>query len=483
MKKFFTLCLSLFFLNTGLAQINLEENTSVNPIVDARNSGLALADIDGDGDLDLMVTGRDPNNLKSTLYKNDGTGNFTEVNGTPFPDVEFGAVGFADVDDDGDQDLLFTGRNNVPEAFTHLYTNDGNGNFTLVANTPFEPILEADFAFEDVDNDDDLDVLMVGTRYNAINNPLGHAALYLNDGSGVFTEATGTPFEEVQGSSMAFIDIENDDDLDVVIAGVNNMAQRTTKLYTNDGAGNFSLVANTPFENFDLGDIAVADSDNDGDQDILISGATGNSVNISKLYINDGSGSFTELAGTSFPKTLLSTSDFVDFDNDGDADILVTGSIVGAEFTSNIYENQGANNFILVDSLVDVYAASIAIGDIDGDNDLDLIIAGISNEAQPFKTKIYSNLSVITTTENISTAKNLNTYLFPNPSNGSVTFKSTQSNPSSIQIFNTLGQIVYSNNNLDDGSQIQLSQTNGLYIVVMETDGAITKQILILESD
>ena len=237
MKKLTTLFLSLIYLGIGISQtIDLEEAIPGPTLQDARNGNVAFGDIDKDGDPDLIVTGKNPTVLECTLYQNDGTGNFTAISGTPFPGLQFGAIGFADVDNDGDPDLLMTGNDNQSNRFANLYLNDGVGNFTLDTSTPFDPNTEGDFAFDDVDNDGDLDLLMTGFGVNS----LGFVKLYLNNGSGGFTVATGTPFEDVWNSSVAFIDIDNDSDKDLIIAGVNNSSTKVTKLYANDGAGNYS---------------------------------------------------------------------------------------------------------------------------------------------------------------------------------------------------------------------------------------------------
>jgi hypothetical protein len=109
---------------------------------------------------------------------------------------------------------------------------------------------------------------------------------------------------------------------------------------------------------------------------------------ISELYLNDGTGIFSLLQNTPFVTTSLGTADFADFDYDGDMDILITGSVQGAEFAGDIYENQGNNNFILADELVNVYLSSTDIGDVDGDSDIDAVIVGISNDFMP---RIYLN--------------------------------------------------------------------------------------------
>ena len=291
MKKTLVLSLSMFCIFTSMAQnINFDESAQ-NSLKQARNGSVALGDIDNDGDPDLIVIGQD-GSPTSTLYTNDGSGNFTEVLGTSFKGLQFGNVGFADIDNDGDQDLLITGSDFAPNRFANLYLNDGIGNFSLAPNTPFESQSEGDFVFQDVDNDNDLDLLMTG--YTDVGTSFGgHTTLYLNNGSGVFSEAAQT-FEDLKASSIAFFDMDNDGDDDVLIAGENDNDVYSANLYANDGTGSFSLFSNTAFTGFALGDITTADTDNDGDIDVHICGQS-NASKISELYLNDGTGNFSLL--------------------------------------------------------------------------------------------------------------------------------------------------------------------------------------------
>ena len=390
MKIIITLLFSISFYGVGITQINLELISPQPTLQDSDVGAMTMADIDNDGDLDLMLTGKNvPGPTLSTLYTNDGNGNFTEVSGTPFINVHGGAVGFEDVDGDGFLDLLITGRTHGGALSTNLYINDTAGNFTLMAGTPFEDSDSGDLAFGDVDNDGDQDVLITGLTN--VNSLTGHSTLYENDGTGVFSEVTGTPFVDLHLSSVEFIDIENDNDIDVILAGFDDNDVASTTLYVNDGAGNYSLVPNTPFSNFGKGDITIADSDNDGDEDILISG-TDDTEYIAKLYENDGAGSFSVVSGTPFPGTANGETDFGDFDNDGDVDVLMTG-VGNGGIISNIYINEGSNNFALEDILIGAYTSSTAIGDVDGDGDLDAFIGG-TTFTQPLRaTRAYINVT------------------------------------------------------------------------------------------
>jgi predicted nucleotidyltransferase len=100
---------------------------------------------------------------------------------------------------------------------------------------------------------------------------------------GSFSEVTGTPFEGVAISSIAFADVDGDNDQDVLITGLNN-SFRISKLYTNDGMGNFSEMTGTPFEGVADGSIAFADVDGDNDQDVLITGQNGISRHLETVH-------------------------------------------------------------------------------------------------------------------------------------------------------------------------------------------------------
>jgi hypothetical protein len=273
------------------------------PLVGVYNSSVALADMDGDFDLDVLVSGYDGTTNTTKLYANDEQGNFTEVMGTPFDGVSFGSVAFADVDGTNGPDLLITGNRGGtnPDPIAKLYTNDGTGTFYEVTGTPFDGVYESSVAFADVDGDNDPDVLITGNASGA--NRI--AKLYLNNGMGNFSEVTGTPFTGVSNGSLAFADVDGDNDQDVLITGFDGVA-RTAKLYTNDGMGNFTEVTGTPFDGVAFSAVAFADVDGDNDQDVLITGSLLAVTPLTKLYTNDGMGNFSEVTGTPLVDVLFS---------------------------------------------------------------------------------------------------------------------------------------------------------------------------------
>ena len=356
------------------------------PFEGVRRGSVAFADIDGDNSQDLLVTGYnapvETNHYNTKLFTNGGAGDFLEILGTPFEGVENSSIAFADVDGDNDQDVLITGSNvYLFGKIAKLYKNDGLGGFTEVTGTPFEGVDYSSIAFADVDGDEDQDVLITGSGISG-----RIAKLYTNDGNGTYTEVIGTPFEGVDYSSIAFADVDGDEDQDVLITGSGSI----TKLYTNDGNGNYTEVIGTPFEGIGNSSIAFADVDGDNDQDVLITGR-GISGRIAKLYTNDGNGTYTEVIGTPFEGVENSSIAFADVDDDNDQDVLITGEIAYSEGIAKLYNNDGSGNYseVIGTPFEGVYDSSIAFTDIDGDNDQDLFITGYNGTKR--MVKLYRN--------------------------------------------------------------------------------------------
>jgi uncharacterized protein (DUF2141 family) len=124
----------------------------------------AWGDFDGDGDLDLAMIGLSTAQVPTTrIYRNDH-GTFTAVAGA-FTGVYAGTLNWADYDGDGDLDLLVTGVTTtgpVGIPATRLYRNDGGGVFTSVPH-PFPNIYLGAVAWADYDKDGMLDVVVTGT--------------------------------------------------------------------------------------------------------------------------------------------------------------------------------------------------------------------------------------------------------------------------------------------------------------------------------
>jgi len=471
--------LSLFFTQILSAQTFTELIPS--DFEGVANSSIAFSDVDGDNDQDVLITGGATGSGQTTkLYLNNGAGNFTEVTGTPFVAVEDGSIAFSDVDGDNDPDVLITGSNNsISDRIAKLYINDGQGNFSEVTGTPFEGVWESSVAFSDVDGDNDQDVLIVGQ--NSSDDRI--SKLYVNDGLGNFSELQGTPFVGVSLSSIAFSDVNGDNNSDVLITGatgMDNSVTPTARLYLNDGMGNFSELMGTPFETVSIGSVAFSDVDGDNDSDVIITGADSTFLeSFIKLYLNDGLGNFTEMAGTPFDAVILSSIAFSDVDGDNDPDVLITGLMNFTDRISKLYTNDGLGNFTEVTGtpFEGVTNGSMAFSDVDGDNDPDVLITGFDISDEPIA-KLYLN-DILSSTDKIRSEFNFALTLYPNPVTSSqlkVDLNSIENGFLSVKIYGLNGQLLSEQKKLIRVGQQTISVdisglSAGSYLIHLENGG------------
>jgi hypothetical protein len=332
------------------------------PVDSDGSNDIELGDVDGDNDLDIIIG----NFGQNRLYLNDGSGNFTDVTGSNLPVFENASndIEFEDVDGDNDLDI-FT-ANYMQQ--NQLYLNNGNGVFTVAtsSNLPVDTDHSRDAEFGDVDGDNDLDIF-IADRYNEQNR------LYLNDGSGVFSDATSSNLPSDLDTSYGAMlgDVDGDNDLDIIIANYTEQ----NRLYLNDGNGIFTDATenNLPADTDDSFDDELGDFDGDGNLDTFIA----NVGEQNSIYLNDGSGNFIDVTAFVLPIDNNDSWDskFGDVDGDNDLDIIVAN----LNGQNRLYLNDGSGVFTdITDSqlpLIGDDTADAKFGDVDGDGDLDLVYA------------------------------------------------------------------------------------------------------------
>ena len=356
------------------------------------SGSVATGDYDGDGDLDLLITGWDSSfNPITKIYENDGSGGFSENTSANLEGVALGSVATGDYDGDGDLDLLITGWDSDRNSITKIYENDGSGGFSEDTSANLQGVSRSSVAWGDYDGDGDLDLLITGvdSSYNRI------AKIYENDGSGGFSEDTDVNLTDVAGGLAAWGDYDGDGDLDLLITGRDSDRNRSTKLYENDGSGGFSENTSANLTDAPGGLASWGDYDGDGDLDLLII-SDSTFAPLTKLYENDGSGGFSEDTDANLTDVGAGSVAWEDYDGDGDLDLLITGAASGFTAVSKLYENDGSGGFSedTDANLTDVVSgASVAWEDYDGDGDPDLLITGRDGDRNPSAT-IYQNNSV-----------------------------------------------------------------------------------------
>jgi hypothetical protein len=342
------------------------------------SSGAAIAwlDLDSDGDLDLIECAYIVDNMQTRVFRNDGAGSLVLVS-TNIPDLSWFAIAAVDYDGDGDLDLLMTGWMGSVRATT-LLRNGGNFAFTE-ATTALPGFGNGAVAWGDFDNDGDPDLLLAGDSGGFWPDSLVVGAkVYSNEGRNVFRDVDAN-LTGVTNAVAACADFDADGDLDIALAGLDAAHKPTTSLYKNLGAFRFAKLA-SQLPGLNNAALAWGDYDNDGDLDLVAAGTSSiyyqsTEPATTTIYRNEGDGSFVPL-----PAMLRGSAGgsvaWGDYDADGDLDLLVAG---GA--TTTIYRNDGGGSFVDLDEqLTPLRRGTAHWDDFDDDGDLDFLLMGSTKD-------------------------------------------------------------------------------------------------------
>lgn len=405
----------LFTAQTGVWDPVLKTGNPFNSIAPGSNLTIAFVNFDGDSDLDVLIGHNYSiygDGLQVHYYENDGQSNFTEQ---PFGASVVGyssyraAPQIADIDQDGNLDLV-VGRLYGDLLF---FKGDGAGNFNqqtgpwdpaLKTGNPFfgiDPGYQSAPAFVDLDNDGDLDLVM-GIREKYISRS---TLQYLENIGGAEFEQKSfmeNPFDGIHMGYSAipnFLDVDDDGDLDAVLGGKydgSNSTQNDAKLTIFENKGNVEF--GQPLNDLPLNQIASLSYDYDfaplfvnidDDADLEVVVGSYNEIDFFDLV----DGEYVKLTGTDSPFYGLLGGDYNDnmrlamgdMDGDGDLDLFVGGDLdypyggkirffenTGTASSAAFTERTGSENPL--NAVANDYDAIPHLIDIDNDGDLDAII-------------------------------------------------------------------------------------------------------------
>lgn len=370
----------------GLGAAGAVEFVDISEVAGVADEGLgkgvAFADVNNDGYVDLYVSNKGGANK---LYLNNGDGTFRDFTdlagpGLDHPGFTLGSV-FGDFDNDGCVDLyLATGGYYEIEA-NRLFKGHCDGTFTDVTEKAGVGLRAFTYgaSFVDFDNDGFLDIYCANYGVGAKN------VLFRNNGDGTFTDVTDQAGVGDRGWSWmgVWADVNNDGLQDLYVVNGRYPAGEPNRLYLNNGDGTFREVARASGvedPNWGLG-AAFADVDNDGSLDLFVS----NYVGGNRLYLNNGDGTFRDAserlkgAGEGWGKG----PSFGDVNHDGLLD-LYEGD---CKLANQLYVNDGQGNLVNraeevpVVKCETVRTKGTAFADIDNDGALDLYVVnwGVPN--------------------------------------------------------------------------------------------------------
>ena len=330
--------------NTAISFVQSEQTLG-----DTRSFGLAIADIDLDGDMDILFANYVG---PSPLWLNDGNGNFTlhpQIFGTGVESTH--DVDIADLNGDTYPDI-FVANHDEPSK---IYFNNGDGSFTessqLIGSVGENP---QTIQLADVDGDGDMDAYL----YN-ISAP---NRIWINDGTGHFV-MRNVDYGGSTSHKQWLADFNGDSFPDLYISYRNFVP---AEIWMNDGAGNF-INSN---QALGQGGTAVdfGDVDGDGDTDIIM----GN-MDITIWLNQNNTGTFIQ--GSTIDEKATRTLLF-DADLDGDLDL----ATVTSESGNRLWINDGSGNFTFHGTIFGTARMfSIGAAKLDGGDDYDIVVGGMND--------------------------------------------------------------------------------------------------------
>ena len=317
----------------------------------------AWADQDNDGNLDLFVCSEYGVDV---FYRNQGDGTFTKETEGAWVNTEGSGniTAWGDYDNDGFVDLYVANFGTPVHEANFLYHNRGDGTMKVIKNvTNALTGASHGILWTDYDNDGDVDLFVGGQEQ----------LQFRNEDEGTFTwvsPAMGGMPRSLEDVDVGFNsgDYDNDGDLDIIYTTWKPKPP-STLLYRNEGGSRFvdSTHALPSAGAIRAMGSSWGDYDNDGYLDLFITNRMGNNV----LYHNEGNGTFRLVTDSPLAKegNLSTGASWVDFDNDGDLDLMVANGI-WSDFSQSceFYRNEGSpNNWILL-NLIGTVSNRSAIG-------------------------------------------------------------------------------------------------------------------------
>jgi hypothetical protein len=333
------------------------------------------ADIDRDGDLDLVIAMEFGANR---LLLNDGSGRFADASERlPRAARDSEEIALADFDADGDLDVAVANEDDLKQE---LYLNDGRGQFRDASARLRIRVKANAVVAADLDGDRRPDLFFGGDKVSA---------LMVNRGRARFEDVSFDRLPERYGANqdVAVGDIDADGDPDLVLAN-----EDANQIYLNDGKGGFALApaaslprAARPEESRDA---EVFDVDGDGDLDLFFANVrlwNQNAVAQNRLLLNDGKGAFTDATAVWLPAREESavSAEPVDVDGDGRLDLVlgtlrIDGTKIGPG-PIRVLKNSGSAFVEVTDAWLPAGTIAagfdVAVGDFDGDKRPDLFVA------------------------------------------------------------------------------------------------------------
>jgi len=456
-KDFFVTAIegkNAFYSNDG--EMNFTDISSTIGIfqTDLFTYGASFGDIDNDGDLDLFISNRSPED-HNYLYRND-SGIYVDITGTSGISLE-GQLSFCsiffDYDKDGLQDIYVS--NDKEENINRLYKNLGDGVFQDVSESSNAgvDVSAMSTTLGDFNNDGWFDIYITNTLFSQVSSIQGNVLLK-NNGDGTFTNVateTGTSFDSV-GWGSVFLDADNDGLLDIYVSSSENGngSLISSAFYHQQDDETFTIPQDIGF-NTDLRESysnAIGDINNDGKPEIVVGNDTDNNFLWQNNTLNENNWLKVKLEGVVSNKDGIGNT--IEINVDGQSQYRYTLAGEGYLSQNSFYEFFGTGLSNLIDYVKVTWTSTGA-------------------------TETFNNIEAnqsITIKEGIGIL-NDNNYIvedllsiYPNPSNDGVFKLSTKNNESNtLKVYDLSGRLIFKVKNLKNNDEFSLNHCKkGIYV-------------------
>jgi hypothetical protein len=472
-KDFFVTAIegkNAFYSNDG--EMNFTDISSTIGIfqTDLFTYGASFGDIDNDGDLDLFISNRSPED-HNYLYRND-SGIYVDITSTSGISLE-GQLSFCsiffDYDKDGLQDIYVS--NDKEENINRLYKNLGDGVFQDVSDSSNAgvDVSAMSTTLGDFNNDGWFDIYITNTPFSQVSSIQGNVLLK-NNGDGTFTNVateTGTSFDSV-GWGAVFLDADNDGLLDIYVSSSENGNGPliSSAFYHHQTDETFIIPQDIGF-NIDLRESysnAIGDINNDGKPEIVVGNDTENNFLWQNNTSNENNWLKVKLEGVVSNKDGIGNT--IEINIDGESQYRYTLAGEGYLSQNSFYEFFGTGLSNIVDYLKVTWTAT-----------------GVTETF----TNIETNQS-ITIKEGIGILSNNNYVIedllsiYPNPSNDGIFKLSVKNNEShTLRVYDLSGRLIVKIKNIKDNDEFSLNHCKkGIYIANLSSSqkNSIIKLVL-----
>ncbi len=412
-------------------------------------------DLNNDGFEDIIIS----QNLsfdKISYYLNNGDGTFGSQQTIALDIENAETVATGDFNNDGWMDVVSASFVlSVNPDFLYVFTNNSGSSFTATQIDTQTAITNkiSHIKTADIDNDNDTDIITIAD---------GEFNIFYNDGAGNFTKNTIDPGLTTENYDLSLSDIDNDGFIDVILGGTQTLIYKNT-----NGVLNYDDLRTNSIVNGGLVFLVeLNDFDNDGDNDLLISGNNNSDL---RWYANDSNGFFTlsQIFQTSITQCRSAISR--DFDQDGDIDIYTifpqSGKVVW-------YDNLGNGNFSTENIIFtgDVpFTKYVYAADLTNNGNDDIIWAQ--------QLSVHLNEFALSVDDY---DLNNDFKIYPNPSSlGKLNISAKKE--AKLSVFNSLGQMIYEDYKIFQGNNtFELNLKPQIYLLVIESyKFRLTKKIVV----